>query len=96
MLDNIFLLVHHYILLGRHYIQIKELKLLSLNINKQIIVKFYVPDKIILYNDVYPDLHDMKIFGAAESNVDLVISQFCYEGIIKNKIIKNRFGEIDT
>ena len=71
----------------------RELKLLTLNINKPIIVKFYVPDEVNLHNNVYPDLHDMRIFGAAESDVDLVISQFYCEGKIKNKIIKNRFGD---
>ena len=45
-----------------------------------------------LDNYVYPDLHDMKIFGSAEIDVDLVISLFYCEGKIENKVIKNKYG----
>ena len=73
----------------------RELKLLSIDIKRPIIVLFYAPNEVDLHNDAYPNLQDMRIFGAAVSDVDLVISQFYSEGKIKSKVIKNRYGDID-
>lgn len=78
-------------IISKYSIISRELKLLAIKINRPIIIIFYVPDETNLHNNVYPDLHDMKIFGSAESDLDLVISQFYCEGKIEYKFIKDRW-----